>query len=131
MQIKLTTMILSLILLVCSPVMAESESSENQQYPNIVGVRVENVGDNQFEFLVTVSSEYATPERYVNAIRIMSQEGEVLVEHEVAHYQRGEQPFTRGVAATIPEGVKTVVIQARDLDFGYGGETMEVDLPGR
>jgi hypothetical protein len=31
----------------------------------------------------------------------------------------------------IPADVKTVLIQARDQQYGYGGKTIEVALPGR
>jgi hypothetical protein len=31
----------------------------------------------------------------------------------------------------IPRAVRIVVVQARDQRFGYGGKTLEVQLPGR
>jgi hypothetical protein len=31
----------------------------------------------------------------------------------------------------IPPAVKTVLVQARDQKFGYGGKVVEVKLPGR
>jgi hypothetical protein len=32
---------------------------------------------------------------------------------------------------TIPAGLGTVIVEARDLSYGYGGRKLEVALPGR
>jgi len=48
------------------------------------------------------------------------------------HDHQDEQPFTRDLyAVKIPQAVKTVLVQARDQKFGYGGKVVEVKLPGR
>jgi hypothetical protein len=48
------------------------------------------------------------------------------------HDHQDEQPFTRDLySVKIPEGIKKVVVQARDQKYGYGGKTVEVMLPGR
>lgn len=125
-------LIVGLIVLLCSPVLAMAESSDIQKYPDVVEVEVSADGDNGFDFSVTLSSPYDTPQRYADAFRVMSEEGDVYGVRELLHDHAGEQPFTRrltGVA--IPEEINTVIVQGRDQEYGYGGKTMEVDLPRR
>jgi hypothetical protein len=51
---------------------------------------------------------------------------------ELLHDHATEQPFTRDLyGVKIPRGVRSVVVQARDRTFGYGGGIVEVVLPGR
>lgn len=128
----LSTSLFTLTFLALStPVVAESTESGEQQFPNIINVHVEPSGGNRYEFLVTVSSPYDSPERYADAFRVMSPDGEVFGVRELMHHHRGEQPFTRGLNVEIPAGVDTVVVQGRDQQYGYGGDTLEVELPGR
>ncbi len=48
------------------------------------------------------------------------------------HDHATEQPFTRDLyGVVVPVGVRSVVVQARDLKNGWGGKTVEVLLPGR
>jgi len=56
----------------------------------------------------------------------------VLGERILLHDHAGEQPFTRDLyGVRIPRGIRTVSVQARDQQYGYGGKTVEVALPGR
>jgi len=51
---------------------------------------------------------------------------------KLLHDHGNEQPFTRDLpGVSIPPGLRGVVIQARDQQYGYGGMTVEVVLPGR
>ena len=62
----------------------------------------------------------------------MSKEGRVFGERVLLHDHAGEQPFTRDLyGVAIPRGIRVVVVQARDQQYGYGGKTVEVVLPGR
>ena len=55
-----------------------------------------------------------------------------LENESLLHDHQNEQPFTRDLyAVKIPQAVKTVLVQARDQKFGYGGKVVEVQLPGR
>ena len=103
-----------------------------QRYPDVVAVQVHARGLEMFDFDVTVSSPYDTPQRYADAFRAVGENGQVYGERRLFHDHAGEQPFTRDLLGVkIPPGVRTVVIQARDLKYGYGGKTMEAALPGR
>jgi hypothetical protein len=109
-----------------------SIAAAEQRFPDVVAVRVQLRGENTFDFDVTVSSPYDTAERYADGFRVVGTDGRVYGERKLLHDHAGEQPFTRDLhGVTIPVGVKTVVVQARDRKYGYGGKTVEVSLPGR
>lgn len=103
-----------------------------QKYPDVIAVKVQARGVDTFDFDITVSSPYDTPQRYADAFRAMGKDGKVFGERKLLHDHAGEQPFTRDLyGVRIPQGVRVVVIQARDRKYGYGGKTPEVVLPGR
>jgi transcription initiation factor TFIIIB Brf1 subunit/transcription initiation factor TFIIB len=101
--------------------------SAGQQHPDVIDVVVEEESVGVFMFTVTMSSPYDTPERYADGWRIVGPDGTVYGEHTLTHDHANEQPFTRtqsGVA--IPAGVDEVTVEGRDLEHGYGGETVTV-----
>jgi hypothetical protein len=103
-----------------------------QRHPDVVDVKVRAAGADRFDFDVTVSSPYDTPQRYADAFRVSTVTGEVLGERKLLHDHQGEQPFTRDLyGVRIAGGIKEVVVQARDQKYGYGGKTRKVALPGR
>jgi hypothetical protein len=103
-----------------------------QRHPDVLGVSVRHAGGDRFDFDVTISSPYDTPQRYADGFRVSHHDGTVYGERKLWHDHAGEQPFTRDLhGVRIPSGVRTVVIQARDQVHGYGGRTIEVALPGR
>ena len=62
----------------------------------------------------------------------MSKDGTVRGEHLLLRDHATEQPFTRDLyGVSVPTGVRSVVVQARDLKTGCGGKTIEVTLPER
>lgn len=61
---------------------------------------------------------------------VLDPRGEVLAEHDLAHDHAGEQPFTRTRGPfAIPERVTEVTVEGRDLEHGYGGETVTIEVP--
>jgi len=103
-----------------------------QKFPDVVSVKVTSRSASLFDFDVTVSSPYDTPERYADAIRVVAKPNVVLGERILFHDHADEQPFTRDVyGVKIPPGIRAVVVQARDKANGYGGKTVEVTIPGR
>lgn len=106
--------------------------AQDQKYPDVIAVKVRNAGASAFDFDVTVSSPYDTPQRYADAFRVMAKDGSVFGERILFHDHATEQPFTRDLyGVKIPSAIKLVVVQARDKRFGYGGKTVEVALPTR
>jgi hypothetical protein len=105
---------------------------QDQKFPDILVVKVRASGIDQFDFDVTVSSPYDTPARYADGFRVTSLSGELLGERKLLHDHQDEQPFTRDLyGLTIPKSIKQVVVQGRDQRFGYGGKSLQVQLPGR
>lgn len=109
---------------------ATETSPGEQRYPGVVEVTVEETGTDTYTFHVTISSPYDTPDRYADGWRIMDSDGTVYGEHTLMHDHANEQPFTRTQSnVEIPAEVTEVTVEGRDIDNGYGGDTVTVELP--
>ena len=109
---------------------AEPEGGD-QQYPDVVGATVTRAADGSLTFEVTLSSPYDTPERYADGWRVVGPDGEVYGVRDLLHDHAGEQPFTRSLSGVIvPAGVERVTVEGRDQANGWGGTTLDVELPG-
>ena len=103
-----------------------------QRHPDVIEVKVRLSEADTFNFDVTISSPYDTPQRYADAFRVFSKNGELYGERKLVHDHADEQPFTRYLYdVKVPRGIRVVVVQARDKKFGYGGKSIDVLLPGR
>jgi len=122
-----------LVLAICVALSgAFAVAADEQRFPDVVDVKTRARGGGVYDFDVTVSSPYDTPARYADGFRAVTESGQVLGERKLLHDHQGEQPFTRdlyGVKVSPP--VTTVVIQARDQKYGYGGKAVRVRLPQR
>lgn len=129
MRTLLVALALALVVVAASSRAADAPA---QKYPDVIAAKVQASGPETFDFDVTVSSPYDTPQRYADSIRVMGRDGAVYGEHRLLHDHADEQPFMRDLyGVKIPRGVRLVVVQGRDQRFGYGGKTLEVTLPGR
>lgn len=109
---------------------APSESASEQRHPDIISVDITEADDGLFDLDVTVSSPYDTAERYADGWRVLDPDGQVLGEHTLTHDHASEQPFTRIQSGVdIPPDVPAVTVEGRDQEFGYGGDTVTVDVP--
>lgn len=87
-------------------------------------------GDGAYDVEVTISSAYDSPERYADGWRVLTDDGQVLGTHELAHHHADEQPFTRTqTGLQIPPDVREVVVEGRDSRNGWGGTTVRVPVP--
>ena len=110
---------------------SDQGATAEQQYPDVVDVEVTESGGG-FTVAATISSPYDSEERYADAFRVLSPDGTELTVRELTHDHADEQPFTRSSdSVTVPEGVTSVTVEARDLKNGWGGATVTADLPGR
>ncbi len=104
-------------------------STADADFPDVIAVELRGDGDT-YSLDVTMSSEYDTPERYADGWRVLDPEGNELGAWELTHDHAGEQPFTRSQSGLeIPDGVETITVEGHDLENGYGGATVEVDVP--
>src|SRR5664279_2204972 len=84
-------------------------------FPDVEHVEVTASGTNTFDFAVTISSAYDTPEQYADGWRVQAPDGTVLGEHTLTHDHASEQPFTRAQSGVeIPEGITEVTIEGSD-----------------
>jgi N-acetylmuramoyl-L-alanine amidase len=102
---------------------------EKSLYPDVVDVTPLADGEG-YSFIVTMSSTYDSVERHADAWRVIGDDGVVYGMLEFAHENSTEQPVTRSLdEVVIPDTVNSVTVQGRDLVYGWGGKTVEVDLP--
>lgn len=93
-------------------------------------VRVERRSDGTYTFHVTVRHADTGWDHYANAWTVRAADGTLLGERVLYHPHVDEQPFTRSLAGiAIPEGIRTVIVVARDSQHGEGGRSIGVDLP--
>lgn len=130
---KRTLFALAAILAVSTGIAStQANGADIQKYPDVVAAKVQARGGNRFDFDVTIASPYDSPRRYADAFRVTSVEGVHFGERILLHDHANEQPFTRELEGVlIPAGVRSVLVQARDQKFGYGGKTVTLILPGR
>jgi hypothetical protein len=103
-----------------------------RKFPDVVSARAQARSPDTFDFDVTVSFPYDTPQRYADAFHVTGKDGMVFGERTLFHDHATEQPFTRDLyGVRIPSHVSVIVIHARDRKYGYGGKTVEVAIPGR
>jgi hypothetical protein len=111
---------------------AKAAQANAQRFPDVLSAKVKAVSAGVFDFDVTISSTYDTPERYADGFRVTTLEGQALGERTLWHDHQDEQPFTRDLyGVKIPAGISKVIVQARDKKFGYGGKSVTITLPGR
>lgn len=107
-----------------------TEAAE-QRHPDVLGAELEPAGD-AWRVTATISSPYDTPERYADAFRVLTPDGDTLGVRELLHDHADEQPFARSLEGVeIPDEVSEVVVEGRDQRHGWGGETVRVPVPGR
>ena len=71
-------------------------------------------------------------EHYADRFEVLSPEGEVLGTRVLRHPHVEEQPFTRRLAGVrIPASITRVQVRAGDSVHGFGGQVVELSLPGR
>lgn len=104
--------------------------TEGADHPDVLAAVLEGDGGEGWSLDVTLSSEYDSPERYADGWRVLDPDGEVLGEHTLGHDHADEQPVTRTqTGLEIPDGVDVVTVEGRDTENGFGGATLEVEVP--
>jgi hypothetical protein len=108
---------------------APSSSSSGALCADVIDASAELAADGSYAFSVTVRSADTGWEKYADAWEIRSPDGAILGTRVLTHPHETEQPFTRSLdSVSVPEGVDTVVIAARDSVEGFCGEQYRLSL---
>ncbi len=105
-------------------------NTRNADHPDVLAAVLEPDGSGAWALTVTLSSQYDSPERYADGWRVLDADGAVLGQHTLTHDHADEQPVTRTqTGLAIPDDVDLVTIEGSDTANGYGGRTLEVEVP--
>lgn len=120
---------IGLYLAVAGPLLLGSGDASAGQ-ADVENVRVQRAADGSYSFHVTVRHADTGWDHYANAWSVLAPDGTLLGERVLYHPHVDEQPFTRSLSGvSIPEGIRKVIVRARDSQHGEGGRSLEVELP--
>jgi len=98
--------------------------------PRIDNVVARQAEDGTWRFDVTISHPDTGWDHYADGWRILDMSGRELGMRTLAHPHVDEQPFTRSLSGVpIPQGTRSVQVQARDTPGGWNAGTTTVRLP--
>ena len=119
-RIRLTTLTL------CAALAATAAAADEAA---VVGASAERTGS-AWRFDVTVRHGDTGWDHYADAWRVVGPDGTVYGTRTLYHPHVDEQPFTRSLAGVrIPDGIRSVAIEAHDKVHGWGGKAVKVNLP--
>ncbi|MEM5585203.1 MULTISPECIES: hypothetical protein [unclassified Roseibium] len=96
---------------------------------DIVGATAKMSG-NSWTFSVTLKHADSGWDHYADLWQVLTPDGNLLGERVLLHPHVNEQPFTRSLSGvTVPEGLDTVIIRARDTVHGVSPDSFELRLP--
>ena len=97
---------------------------------DVVEVKIVKLGENRFQFDVTVAHKDEGWNHYVNKWDVVGVDGIVLGTRILHHPHVNEQPFTRSLSGIeILEKNSTVTVRAHDSVHEYGGKVVSAALP--
>lgn len=98
------------------------------------GPKIENATARQSGGTWTINVTLSHPDtgwgHYADGWRVLDENGTELGLRVLAHPHVNEQPFTRSLSSiALPEGITSVIIQARCNVDGWGDELFRLPLP--
>lgn len=97
---------------------------------DVVRAEIQKTGERTYTITVTVEHGDDGWDHYADAWEVLGPDNQIIATRTLAHPHVNEQPFTRSkTGVRIPEGISQVTIRARDLEHGYGGKTVTVQVP--
>lgn len=116
-----------------SSVVVESSRSTDivfgEKFPEVLKVEATSINDTKWQFNVTLSSKYDSPQRYADAWRVLDSENQELGIRVLGHDHAAEQPFTRSGMIEVSSDIKVVFVEGRDQDNGWSGQRFEYQMP--
>ena len=96
---------------------------------DVVKVTVAHIDGRDFRINATLKHADTGWDHFANKWVVRDEKGNLLGTRILVHPHVNEQPFTRSLTLTIPEGIKEVTIVAFDSVHDDGGLTLTVKLP--
>jgi hypothetical protein len=95
---------------------------------NVLAVDFEPLGEGRFRFNVTLlhDDDGETPD-FADWWQVEDTQGNLLGRRILTH-SHGTQAFTRSEIITIPANVTVVIVRGHDMQHGYGGQSMRIDM---
>jgi hypothetical protein len=107
-----------------------SMDPQEKHFPDVIAGRLDPVGEDKFDVVVSLSSPYDTRYRYANGWRMLTSAGDFLGERRFYRHHALEQPWTTKLRAVrIPRGVREIVLEGRDVQYGWGGGALFLRVP--
>jgi len=103
---------------------------------DVIYVKAIETNKNEWTFHVTVTHPDTGWDDYADGWNVEMEDGTVIKRYQISNFTRillhphiSEQPFTRSqVGLPIPDNTQSVIVKAHDLDDGFGGKEIRVDL---
>lgn len=97
---------------------------------DVVDAKIARQSDGTYSFEVAVRHADTGWDHYADRFEVLGPGGTVLGTRVLHHPHVDEQPFTRSLyGVEIPDNVTRVTIRAHDNVDGFGGKTIEIDVP--
>ena len=95
---------------------------------DVIAAKASHSGGTSWRVDATVEHADTGWDHYANAFEVLGPDGSILETRVLHHPHVNEQPFTRSVSVTVPEGITQVTVRAVDSVHGRGGAEIVVDL---
>jgi hypothetical protein len=94
----------------------------------VLEVKAEKVEGNDYRIDVTlVHDDEGEAPQFADWWQVEDLDGNLLGKRILTH-GHGTQPFTRSQSITIPDSIRIVVIRGHDMQHGFGGQVVQLDL---
>lgn len=95
---------------------------------DVIAAKASKSSGNSWRVDATVQHADTGWDHYSNAFEVLGPDGAILETRVLYHPHVNEQPFTRSVTVTVPEGITQLTVRAVDSVHGHGGAEVTVDL---
>lgn len=97
---------------------------------DVVQVDVKSMGNDLYQFDVTVAHHDEGWEHYVDKWEVIAPDGSVLGSRPLVQPHQNAEQFTRSlVGVRVPKGIGEVTLRAHDTVHGNAGKSVTVSLP--
>ena len=110
------------------PLPSATQSDLDLREANVVAVEFEELDDGRYRFDVTLlHDDDGEAPSYADWWQVDSVDGQELGRRVLTH-AHSTAPFTRSHVLEIPDEITIVIVRGHDMQHGYGGQAMQVNL---